>query len=257
MSLAALAIAIVALLGAALALFMLRRSDPALGDLALRVAALERPKAPAAGVAEHARALGRLDDRVSQLESRVSIVVAQRTGPTEPKSAPIPQAAAPAADGLILAKPATVASPESQPAAAPVQADAQWVTGLLANFSRMVEEGGAAVDAFITRYEPVGAAVDGIGAGYVLGEDSETAMLWAVSAEPRLYALLPGPRAVNNWGAHFAPSRKSTAQEQLGATFELTPDTPGFAVRSAAWAAADDGRRLTLKRKGRLDGFTS
>jgi hypothetical protein len=149
--------------------------------------------------------------------------------------------------------------PSSQAAPSPesAQADAQWVDRLLADYARMAEEGGSAIDAFLTRYDPVGVAT-AAGSELVIGEDPETAMLWAVSADARLYAILPGLRAVNNWGAHFAPSRKSTAQEQLGGAFELTPDTPGFAVRRAALAVAEEGqRRLTLKRKGRLDGFTS
>jgi hypothetical protein len=37
-----------------------------------------------------------------------------------------------------------------------------------------------------------------------------------VSADAAIVRDTAGLRAVNNWGAHFAPSRKSTAQEQLG-----------------------------------------
>jgi hypothetical protein len=53
--------------------------------------------------------------------------------------------------------------PSSQAAPSPesAQADAQWVDRLLADYARMAEEGGSAIDAFLTRYDPSGATAAG------------------------------------------------------------------------------------------------
>lgn len=245
---------LLALAGVAAGAFALLR----LGGLEGRVSELEtRPSSPPPaqqrdGGPDAARVLSALDDRVRKLELERSA----RPSPEPAKISPRPPAVITPSVERREDRELQPAPPAPTAAASPAHADRQWLNGLLAAYAEMVEEGGSAVDAFIARYGPVAATGEPGAAGFVIGDDVETAMFWAVSAAPDLHALLPGLRAVNNWSAHFAPFRASAAAEHFGAAFEMQPDTPRFALREPAWARSESGgRRLTLLRKGRLEGF--
>jgi hypothetical protein len=236
-------------------------------DFAAIQAALE----PLVREVEQLRAeVAALRDRVQRLETER----APRPGPPGRRPPePVPDRAPPK---IILGRPAAPPAPEPHdprddapdefvPAPSPLPAprapasqanaaDPAWIATLLNRYAEATLDLGGAGERFMADYRPVSTTQSATGDGYNVGGDPHEAMLWAVPAPGGAHALVPGHKAINNWGTSFAANRNTTAAQYFGHAFDLAPGASRLTLTAPALAQERAGI-LSLVQRGRLTGF--
>lgn len=197
--------------------------------------------------------LKQLRAEVAALHDRVCVLETPPAKASPRRPAPPPETVSSRPEPVIHVRRETAAAPT---AADPPTLDPAWQAELLARYAEAALDLSGAGERFIAERRPAAATRTPGQDGYTLGGDPYGAMLWAVSAPDGVYAVLPGYKALNNWGALLAPNRTTTAAEFLGDAFDLEPGPGRFALAAPALARRTGGG-MALTTKGRLSGFRS